>query len=80
VYDGPGVPTPIVVRPHEDYFSGDYRRVCREILSFTKLDWNSSDFCKRLPVTIEIADAVSDILAEPNADEINLDTHYYYYM
>lgn len=80
VYDGPGAPTPIVVRPHEDYFSGDYRRVCREILSFTKLDWNSSDFCKRLPVTIEIADAVSDILAEPNADDINLDTHYYYYM
>lgn len=80
VYNGPGVPTPIVVRPHEDYFSGDYRRICREVLSFTKLDWNSSDFCKRLPVTIGIANAVSDILAEPNADEVNLDTHYYYYM
>ncbi|ELZ32864.1 argonaute/piwi family protein [Halorubrum tebenquichense] len=80
VYNGPGVPTPIVVKPHEEYFSGDYRRICREILTFTKLDWNSSDFCKRLPVTIGIANAVSDILAEPNADDINLQTHYYYYM
>jgi hypothetical protein len=80
VYNGPGVPTPIVVSPHEEYFSGDYRRICREILTFTKLDWNSSDFCKRLPVTIGIANEVSDILAEPNADDIDLQTHYYYYM
>lgn len=80
VYDGPAAPNPIVVRPHADHFTGDYRRICQEILSFTKLDWNSSDFCKRLPVTIGIADAVSDILAEPEAAGVDLDTHYYYYM
>ena len=30
--------------------------------------------------TIGIADAVSEILAEPAASDINLQTHYYYYM
>lgn len=80
VYNAPSTPNPIVVRPHQDYSTGDYQRICEEILSFTKLDWNSSDFCKRRPVTIGIADAVSDILAEPEASEVNLQTHYYYYM
>lgn len=80
VYNNPGTPKPLVLRPHPEYFSGDYHRICEEILKFTKLDWNSSDFCKRLPVTIGIADAVSDILAEPAASDINLQTHYYYYM
>ncbi|QIO25289.1 hypothetical protein [Haloarcula sp. JP-L23] len=80
VYNNPGTPKPLVLRPHPEYFSGDYHRICEEILKFTKLDWNSSDFCKRLPVTIGIADAVSEILAEPAASEVNLQTHYYYYM
>jgi hypothetical protein len=80
VYNNPGTPKPLVLRPHTEYFSGDYHRICEEILKFTKLDWNSSDFCKRLPVTIGIADAVSEILAEPAASDVNLQTHYYYYM
>lgn len=80
VYNDPGTPNPIVIRPHSEYYTGDYNRVCDEILAFTKLDWNSSDFCKRSPVTIGIADAVSDILAEPEASDVNLETHYYYYM
>lgn len=80
VYNGPGTPNPIVICPHEEYFSQDYRRFCQEILSFTKLDWNSSDFCKRLPVTLGIAQKVGGILAEPEASDVNLDTHYYYYM
>lgn len=79
-YRDPGSPNPIVIRPHDKYFSGDYRRVTKEILSFTKLDWNSSDFSVRLPVTIGISQSVSDILAEPDSNEVNLQTHYYYYM
>ncbi len=60
-----------------------YREICEEILSFSKLDWNSSDFCKKLPVTVGIADAVSDILAEPMAQNLPdgaFPYHYYYYM
>lgn len=80
VYNNPGTPKPLVIRPHPEHFTGNYRRISEEILKFTKLDWNSSGFCKRLPVTIGIADAVSEILAEPAAADINLETHYYYYM
>lgn len=80
VYNHSGAPNPLVIRPREDHFSGDYIRVCNEILKFTKLDWNSSDFCQGRPVTLSIADAVSNILAEPKASEIDLESHYYYYM
>lgn len=79
-YTDPGTPNPIVVKPDEDVFTGDYQRVCDEIMAFTKLDWNSSDFCTKRPVTIRIADRVSDILAEPAANDVTLQTHYYYYM
>ncbi|GAB3690055.1 hypothetical protein GCM10028857_26120 [Salinarchaeum chitinilyticum] len=80
VYDHAGTPNPLVIKPHEEYFSGDYLRICNEILKFTKLDWNSSDFCRSKPVTLSIADDVGSILAEPAASEINLDSHYYHYM
>lgn len=80
VYNDPGTPNPIVIRPDEDVFTGDYRRVCDEIMAFTKLDWNSSGFCTRLPVTLKIANKVSDILSEPSATDVNLQSHYYFYM
>jgi hypothetical protein len=80
VYNNSGLPSPLAIRPHDEYFTGYYRQVCREIMKFTKLDWNSSDFCRRLPVTISIAEDVSDILAEPKTSEIDLQSHYYYYM
>lgn len=80
VYNHAGTPNPLKIRPHSEYFTGDYHRVCNEILKFTKLDWNSSDFCQSRPVTISIANDVSGILAEPKASEINLQSHYYYYM
>lgn len=82
-YDDSGTPNPIVVRPHNEVNSSSYRIICEEILAFSKLDWNSSDFCKKLPVTVEISDAVSDILAEPLANELHEEIfpyHYYYYM
>lgn len=80
VYNHSGTPNPIVIRPHSEYFTGDYNRLCEEILKFTKLDWNSSDFCVRLPVTLRIANRVSKILAESAAADVTLDTHYYHYM
>ncbi len=82
-YADSGTPNPIVIRPDEDVNYSSYREICEEVLAFSKLDWNSSDFCKKLPVTVGIADAVSDILAEPMAADLHADTfpyHYYYYM
>lgn len=80
VYNNAGTPNPIVIRPDMEHFTGDYRRVCEEIMSFSKLNWNSSDFCQREPVTTSIANDVGRILAEPEASEIDLQSHYYYYM
>lgn len=80
VYNNSDTPTPIVIRSDSEHFSGDYRRVREEIMSFTKSDWNSSDFCKRKPVATGIADKVGQILAEPEASEIDFQSHYYYYM
>lgn len=82
-YADSGTPNPIVIRPDDEVNYSSYREICEEVLAFSKLDWNSSDFCKKLPVTVSIADAVSDILAEPLAGELHEDTfpyHYYYYM
>jgi hypothetical protein len=55
--------------------------IAKEILAFTKLDWNSSHFCKRNPVTIEVPRSVSGVLAEQEAKKLKeLDPHYYFYM
>ena len=81
-YAESGTPNPIVVRPDEEVNGTSYREICEEILSFSKLDWNSSDFCKKLPMTVGIADAVSDILAEPMAQNLPdgaFPYHHYYY-
>lgn len=80
VYNHGGSPNPLVIRPHPEYFTGDYLRICEEVMKFTKLNWNSSDFCQSDPVTLSIADAVGDILAEPAAEDVNLDSHYFHYM
>ena len=31
----------------------------RDIINLTKLDWNSTDFCKRMPVTLSVSKAIS---------------------
>jgi hypothetical protein len=83
VYNESGTPNPIVIRPSEDVNDSSYTTICEEIMSLSKLDWNSSDFCTKLPVTVGIADSVSDILAEKQADAMPnkmVPYHYYYYM
>lgn len=79
-YPGPRIPTPITIEldPEVNYTS--YRKICREILSFTKLDWNTSSFCKKLPVTIKVARSVGAILAESKNRGIDVKPQYYYYM
>ena len=80
-YPGHRVPTPIVVKPDRKLCSTPIQDICQEILSFTKLDWNSSHFCKKIPVTLEISRSVGRILAETKAQGIKeIDPHYYYYM
>lgn len=79
-YQGYRVPRPLVIRPDE-HSSTPIEEIAREILAFTKLDWNSSHFCKRNPVTIEVSRSVGGVLAEQEAKKLKeLDPHYYFYM
>ena len=80
-YQGHRIPKPLVVKPDLNYCSSSIYSICKEILAFTKLDWNSSHFSKKMPVTLEISRSVGQILAEVKARKIEkIDPHYYYYM
>ncbi|MHA1410006.1 MAG: argonaute/piwi family protein, partial [Candidatus Odinarchaeia archaeon] len=80
-YPGHRIPIPLQVIPDKDSFNTPIEDICNEILSFSKLDWNSSHFCKKLPVTIEVSQSVGNILAEIKAQKKeSIDSHYYYYM
>ncbi|WP_255153031.1 argonaute/piwi family protein [Halorarius halobius] len=79
-YPASNIPEPIVVKPDPEVSDSSPQKLCREMLAFTKLDWNTSDFCTKLPVTIGISDAVGNILAEAEAQNTSLDIHYYHYM
>lgn len=79
-YQGYRVPKPIVVRPDEQTVT-PIDEIAKEILAFTKLDWNSSHFCKKIPVTIEVSRSVGGVLAEPETKKLKeIDPHYYFYM
>lgn len=79
-YPGPRIPKPIVIRPDRQLCYTSIQEICKEILSFTKLDWNTAQYCRKLPVTIEVARSVGGILAEAQAKKIDIDPHYYFYM
>lgn len=79
-YPGPRIPTPITVEPDPEVCETSYLDLCEEILSFTKMDWNTSDFAKKKPVTIKVARAVGAILAESQRRDIRVKPQYYYYM
>lgn len=79
-YQGYRVPKPIVIKPDEHAVT-PIQEIAKEILAFTKLDWNSSHFCKKIPVTIEVSRSVGGILAEPEMKKLKeVDPHYYFYM
>ena len=79
-YQGYRVPKPIVIKPDEHTVT-PIEEIAKEILAFTKLDWNSSHFCKKIPVTIEVSRSVGGVLAEQEAKKLKeIDPHYYFYM
>lgn len=79
-FRGPYVPEPIVIIPDEEQCETGPKKLCEEIMAFTKLDWNTSHFSTKLPVTIGISESVGSLLAEASAREMDVDIHYYYYM
>lgn len=78
-YEGSNIPEPIEIRPDVQSES-DAQTICEEILFLTKLDWNTSDFAVKEPITLKVANKVSGVIADEGINPIDADKQYYYYM
>jgi hypothetical protein len=74
----PGIPFPVRVRVAN--LDSPERKMCREVLSLTRLNWNNADFCDQMPITISASDRIGDILSEARIRDIDVSTEYKYYM
>lgn len=61
-YPGMRVPRPLEIIEH--YGSASMTQIAQEILALTKLDWNTTMFAGKEPITTAFADDVGQILAE----------------
>jgi len=77
-YPGSMIPKPIEVIVEKS--DSNTETLARDIINLTKLDWNSTDFCKRLPVTISISKKVGKIMGELKGRDITPPTAYRNYM
>lgn len=57
-----------------------HEQIASDIMSLTKLDWNSTDFCSRLPVTTSVSWKVGKILSEARARKLDPPAPYRFYM
>ena len=75
-YTGKYVPSPIEVRLYQ--YDESPNLICDEILALTKMNWNNAQFDRRLPITIECARNVGDILKYlDEGDEMQLKYSFY---
>lgn len=76
-YAGKYIPRPIEVRLYE--YDESPNLICDEIMALTKMNWNNTQFDRRLPITIECARNVGEILKYlDEGDEMQL--RYSFYM
>lgn len=59
-YTGKYIPSPIEVRLYD--YDESPNLICDEILALTKMNWNNTQFDRWLPITIECARNVGEIL------------------
>lgn len=78
-YEGSNIPEPIEIRPDEQSES-HYKTICEEVLFLTKLDWNTSDFAVKEPITLKVPRKVSNVISEEGINPREADKQYYYYM
>jgi hypothetical protein len=79
-YQGSGVPSPIEIRPDKTCETPSLK-LCKEIMFFTKLDWNTSEYAIRMPATVSVANRVGSILSEVDTESISeVRPQYFYYM
>lgn len=78
-YEGSNIPEPIEIRP-DVQTETDYKTLCEEILFLTKLDWNTSEFAIKEPITLKVPRKVSNVISEEGINPVEADKAYYYYM
>ena len=78
-YPGSTIPMPLMVETYR--LDSTPYQVCKDIMALTKLDWNTADFCRRVPVTLSVSKKVGSILSEMRGnDVIEPPSGYRYYM
>jgi hypothetical protein len=78
-YPGGTVPMPLVIRPYR--LDTTPYQVSKDIMALSKLDWNSADFCTRMPATLSVSRKVGNILSEMRERDVKEPpSAYRYYM
>jgi hypothetical protein len=77
-YPGPTVPRPIHIKSQR--IDTSLEMICKDIMSLTKLDWNSSTFYTKMPVTLSVSKKVGAVMAEMDTDNVEPPSSYRYYM
>lgn len=75
-YPGHRIPNPLRI---EHVGDSSNEAIAQEILGLTKLNWNTTAFSTRFPITIVFADEVGKILSELAEDNV-LKDHYRFFM
>jgi hypothetical protein len=58
--EGKGIPSPLLLRRYAGH--GGWEQSCSEVLSLTKMDWNTDSLYDRLPVTIGFAQTLARVI------------------
>lgn len=66
-YPGMYIPSPLRVEAFES--DSSLEDLCKEILGLTKMNWNNTQLDGRLPITLECANKVGDIMKYVDASE-----------
>lgn len=78
-YPGMYIPNPLQIRLFRHDASPEL--ICNEILGLTKMNWNNTQFDRRLPITIECSRKVGEILKYlPEGDDKDMESRYSFYM
>lgn len=78
-YPGMYIPNPLQIRLFRHDASAEL--ICNEILGLTKMNWNNTQFDRRMPITIECSRKVGDILKYlPEGDDKDMELRYSFYM
>lgn len=76
-YHGAYTPVPIEI---ENIGETPIEDIAKEILALTKMNFNNSEYCDGLPITIQFSSKVGEIIQYFPKDSVELPNKYYFYM